>query len=102
MKIKSNQTHAGFSFRSVNYEDVLAEFKNLDMSKTIQLDGSPTKIVIQNLNVFFSKLLVKDINTYIKKAEFSDKLKTANVKRVTNMKNQISTLMHTSNTVQNL
>ena len=39
---------------------------------------------------FFSKFLVKDINAYIKKGEFSDKLKKAKMKSVTNMTNQAS------------
>ena len=43
--MKSNRTYSGFSFRPVNYEEVLTELKNLDMSKTTQLEGIPTKIV---------------------------------------------------------
>ena len=43
LKMKSNRTYSGFSFRPVNYEEVLTELKNLDMSKTTQLEGIPTK-----------------------------------------------------------
>ena len=32
-KIKSNQTSSGFSDRPLNYDEVLSEFKNLDISK---------------------------------------------------------------------
>ena len=37
LKIKSNRTYSGFSFRPVNYEEALTELKNLHMSKTTQL-----------------------------------------------------------------
>ena len=65
LKIKSNQT-SGFSFRPVNYEEALTELKNLDISKTSQLEEVPTKIVKEDLNIF-ATFLVKDINTCIKK-----------------------------------
>ena len=71
LKIKSNQTYSGFTFRQVNYEEVLKEVKNLDMSKTTQLEGLPKKRKI------FARFLVNDINTYIRKGEFPDKLETA-------------------------
>ena len=48
------------------------------MSKTTQLEGIPTKIVKENLNIF-TTFLVKDINTCIRMREFPDKLKTADV-----------------------
>ena len=48
LKIKSNRTYSGFSFQLANYEEVLAELKNLDMSKTTQLEGILTKIVKEN------------------------------------------------------
>ena len=66
LKIKSNRTYSGFSFRPVNYEEALAELKNLDISKTSQLEEVPTKIVKEDLNIF-ATFLVKDINTCIKK-----------------------------------
>ena len=66
LKIKSNRTYSGFSFRPVNYEEALTEFKNLDISKTSQLEEVPTKIVKEDLNIF-ATFLVKDINTCIKK-----------------------------------
>ena len=78
LKIKSNRTYSGFTFRPVNYEEVLTELKNLDMSKTTQLEGIPTKIVMENLNIF-ATFLVKDINTCIRKGEFPVKLKTADI-----------------------
>ena len=31
LKIKSNQTYSGFSFRPVNYEEALTELKNLHL-----------------------------------------------------------------------
>ena len=74
LKIKSNRTYSGFSFQLANYEEVLAELKNLDMSKTTQLEGILTKIVKENLNIF-AKFLVKDI----RKGEFPDQLKTADI-----------------------
>ena len=52
LKIKSNRTYSGFSFRPVNYEDVLTELENLDMTKTTQLEKIPTKIGKENLNIF--------------------------------------------------
>ena len=66
LKIKSNRTYSGFSFRPVNYEEALTELKNLDISKTSQLEEVPTKIVKEDLNIF-ATFLVKDINTCIKK-----------------------------------
>ena len=48
------------------------------MSKTTQLERILTKIVKEILNVF-ATFLVKDINTFIKKEEFPDKLKTADI-----------------------
>ena len=78
LKIKSNRTYSGFSFRPVNYEEVLTELKNLDVSKTTQLEGIPTKIVKENLNIF-ATFLAKDINKCIRKGEFPDKLKTADI-----------------------
>ena len=45
LKIKSNRTYSGFTFRPVNYEKVLTKLKNLDMSKATQLQGIPTKSV---------------------------------------------------------
>ena len=78
MKIISNRTYSGFSFRLANYEEVLTELKNLDMSKTTQLERIPTKIVKENL-IIFATFLVKNINTCIRKREFSDKLKTADI-----------------------
>ena len=45
------------------------------MSKTTQLEGFPTKIVKEK----FATFLVKDINTCIRKGEFPDKLKTADI-----------------------
>ena len=74
MKIKSNRTYSGFSFQPENYEEVLAELKNLDMSKATQLEGILTKIVKENLNIF-AKFLVKDI----RKGELPDQLKTADI-----------------------
>ena len=78
LKIKSNRTCTCFSFRPVNYEEVLTELKKSDMSKTTQLERILTKIVKEILNVF-ATFLVKDINTFIKKEEFPDKLKTADI-----------------------
>ena len=46
------------------------------MSRTTQLEGILIQIVKENLNPF-ATLLVKDINTCIKKREYPDKLKTA-------------------------
>ena len=66
LKIKSNRTYSGFSFRPVNYEEALTELKNLDISKTSQLEEVPTKIVKEDLNIF-ATFLVRDINTCIKK-----------------------------------
>ena len=60
------------------YEEVLTELKNLDMSKTTQLEGIPPKIGKENLHSF-ATFLVKDINTRTRKGEFSDKLKTAGI-----------------------
>ena len=74
LKIKSSRTYSSFSFRPVNYKEVLTELKNLDMSKTTQLEGISTEIVKENLNIF-ATFLVKDINTCIRKEEFPDKLK---------------------------
>ena len=48
------------------------------MSKTTQLEGIPTKIVKENLNIFAS-FSVKDLNTCIRKGEFPDKLKMADI-----------------------
>ena len=78
LKIKSNRTYSGFSFRPVNYGEVLTEFKNLDISKTTQLEGIPTKIVKGNLNIS-ATFLVKDINKCIRKVESPDKLKTTDI-----------------------
>ena len=78
LKMKSDRTYSGFSFRPVNYEEVLTELKNLNMSKTTQLEGIPTKIVKENLNIF-AAFLVKDINTCIRRGEFPDKMKTADI-----------------------
>ena len=77
-KIKSNPTYTGFTFRLVNYEEVLRELKNLDMSKTTQMEGISTKILKKNLNIF-ATFLVKDISTCIRKGEFPDKLKTVDI-----------------------
>ena len=77
-KIKSDRTYLGFSFRPTNYEEVLTELKNLDVSKTTQLEGIPTKIAKENLNIF-ATFLAKDINKCIRKREFPDKLKTADI-----------------------
>ena len=48
------------------------------MSKPTQLEGIPTKIVKENLNIF-TTFLAEDINTCIRKGEFPDKLKTADI-----------------------
>ena len=60
------------------------------MSRATQLEGIPTKIVKENLNIF-ATFLVKDRNTF-RKGEFRDKLKMADItptlKRATNMENQ--------------
>ena len=48
------------------------------MSKTTQLEGIPTKLVTENLN-FFATFLVKDTNTCIRKGEFHNQLKTADL-----------------------
>ena len=50
---KINQTEPT-SFQPVNYEEVLTELKNIDMSKTTQLEGIPTKIVRENYLLLFS------------------------------------------------
>ena len=60
LKIKSNQTYSGFSFQPVNYEEVLAELKDLDVSETTQLEGIPGKLMKEDLNIF-AIFLVKDI-----------------------------------------
>ena len=78
LNIKSNRTYSGFTFRPVNYEEVLTELKNLDMSKITQVERIPTKIVKENLNIF-ATFLVKDINTCIRKGEFPDKMKAADI-----------------------
>ena len=44
------------------------------MSKATQLEGIPTKIVKENLNIF-ATFLVKDINACIRKEEFPNKLR---------------------------
>ena len=55
------------------------------MSKITQLKGIPTKIVKETLNVFatflnvFATFLVQDTDTCIRKGEFPDKLKTADI-----------------------
>ena len=48
------------------------------MSKPTQLEGIPTKIVKENLNIF-TTFLAEDIKTCIRKGEFPDKLKTADI-----------------------
>ena len=48
------------------------------MSKITQLEEVPTKIVKESLNVL-AAFLVTDINTCIKKEEFPDKLKRADI-----------------------
>ena len=48
------------------------------MSKSTQLEGIPTKIAKENLNIF-TTFLAEDINTCIRKGEFPDKLKTADI-----------------------
>ena len=78
LKIKSNRTYSGFTFRSANYEEVITELKNLDMPKTNQLEGIPTKVVREYLTIF-AAFLVKDINICIRKGEVSDRLKTADI-----------------------
>ena len=78
LKIKLNRTYSRFSFRPVNYEEVVTELKNLDMSRTTQLEEIPTKIVKKNLNIF-ATFLLKNINTCIRKGAFPDKLKTADI-----------------------
>ena len=50
--VKSKRIYSGFTFRSVNYEEVLTELENLDMSKTTQLERIPKKIVKENFNIF--------------------------------------------------
>ena len=104
--MKSNRTYSGFSFRPVNYEEVLTELKNLDMSKTTQLEGIPTKIVKENLNIF-AAFLVKDINTCIRRGEFPDKMKTANIipvfkKGDKHKKIKLLTRKYTTNIVKSL
>ena len=78
LKIKSNRTYSSFSFRPVNYEEVVTELKKLDVSKTTQLEGIPTKIVKEKLNIF-ATILAKDIDKCVRKGEFPDKLKTADI-----------------------
>ena len=68
LKIKSNQIGSSFSFQLVNHEEVLTELENY-MSKTTQLEGIPTKIAKENLDVCIT-FLVKDIDTCVKKGEF--------------------------------
>ena len=58
--LSANQTYSGFSFQPVNYEEVLAELKDLDVSKTTQLEGIPGKLMKEDLNIF-AIFLVKDI-----------------------------------------
>ena len=106
LKIKSNRTYSGFSFRPVNYEEVLTELKNLDMSKITHLEGIPTKIVKENLNIF-AAFLVKDINTCIRRGEFPDKMKTANIipvfkKGDKHKKIKLLTRKYTTNIVKSL
>ena len=48
------------------------------MSKKTKLEGIPTKIVKENLHIF-ATFLAKDINKCIRKGEFSDNLKTADI-----------------------
>ena len=78
LKIISIRTYLGFSFRLVIYEEFLTELKSLDISKTTQLERIPTKVMKENLNCF-ATFLVKDINECIRKAEFPDKLETADI-----------------------
>ena len=78
LKIKLNRAYSGFSFRPVNYEEVLTELKNLDVSKTTQLEGIPTKILKENLNIF-ATFLAKDISKCIRQGEFPDKLKAVDI-----------------------
>ena len=44
LKIKSSRTYSGSTFRAVNYEEVRTELDHLDMSKTTQLEGIPSKL----------------------------------------------------------
>ena len=78
LKIKSNRTYSGFSFRQVNHEEILRELKYLDISKTAQLEGIPTKTGRENSNVL-AIFLVKAINSFIKKREFLDNRKTGEI-----------------------
>ena len=48
------------------------------MSKKTQCEGSPTKIMKENLNIF-ATFLANDINKFIRKGEFPAKLKTADI-----------------------
>ena len=52
LKIKSNRTYSGFSFRPVYYEEVLTELINLDMSKTSQLEEILTILTVDITPVF--------------------------------------------------
>ena len=61
------------------------------ISRTVQLEGNPTKIGKNSINDF-TTCLVKNINTCIKKGEFPDKLRTVDImpafKKDENMANQ--------------
>ena len=67
-----------FSFKTVQYEDILRNTKNLNISKASQQSDIPTKILIEN-SEYFSFYFHKNINYCLEQSLFPHDLKLADV-----------------------
>ena len=67
-----------FSFKTVQYEDILRKTKSLNVSKASQQSDIPTKILIEN-SEYFSFYFHKNINYCLEQSLFPHDLKLADV-----------------------
>ena len=78
LSIKEKINNNVFSFQKVTYEEILNEIKNLDTSKSTQLEDIPFKIINDNADIF-ANFILQNFSKCIIDGTFTDRLKKADV-----------------------
>ena len=82
IKIKSlKETSSPFKFIFSNVEEVEEEINKLNVSKAIQSDDIPTKVIKENVDIF-AKYVTEAFNKTITTSTFPDFLKNADIKPI--------------------
>ena len=87
VNIKQREFNSTFSFKNTNENEVRKIIKNLNVRKTCQGSGIPTKIIKLNIDLF-SSFICQNFNYCISIVKFPNELKHADVIPVHNKKDK--------------